>query len=58
MPTVKKNGLVSMKQIKGKSHLYTFDNVSRDPKAEKQVVDRIIRKAKSLKTQLLVKNGF
>jgi hypothetical protein len=58
MATSKKNNIVNMTPIKGKPGLYTFDSFTRDPKAEKKVVDKIMRKAKTLRPQLLAKNGF
>jgi hypothetical protein len=58
MATSRKEDRVTLVPIKGKPGLYTIDNIVRNPKAEKKIVDRIMRKAKTYRNQLLAKNGF
>jgi hypothetical protein len=54
----KKPKLVELKKIDGKPGLFTFGDFARDPKSEKRIVDKIVREAQKLKTQILSRNGF
>jgi hypothetical protein len=56
--TKNKGKLVPLKKIEGRPGLFTFGDFSRDRKAEKRIVDKIVREAQKAKTQSLSRNGF
>jgi len=57
MAGTKKDSKVQIVPIKGKPGLYTFENIQRDPKTERRIVDRIFRNAKNYRNPLLVQHG-
>jgi hypothetical protein len=48
----------NLKQIAGHPGLYTFIDVSRDPRKEKALLNKVIRDAAMLRSQPLLATGF
>jgi hypothetical protein len=57
MAKAKNNDLVPLKKIKGKPGLFTFGDFERDHRAEKRIVDKIVREAQKMRASALSRNG-
>ena len=57
MAKAKNSDLVPLKKIKGKPGLYTFGDFERDHRAEKRIVERIVREAQKIRARALSRNG-